>query len=285
MQRIAVFIMMGIAGLILAVITSLTVFPVNVLGAVFGGMLPLMAILQIFGIAKQKNFLPLYKDLDKNEKYEWVPDTNNRIHLTIMKSNHKGLLYLKGLGLFEDKGTTFLFGKDKMGFAFPESGYTGDIPTIQYFSQLFRDNGVSEWDEFVKLYLYPSAFEEFKKRFRQGKKPTIDNINAELEWLSQRPMSSVRNDLKQQVFGETVDFRSRCRFLKYNYDPVAAENATEAEKIIAYKKAVDYKDPKEDFSKYSAVAKAVVLIIMGLVIFMAVASSIDLSNFMGMFGG
>ena len=274
--------MMGIVGFVLTVVMSFTVFPVNILGAVFGGMLPLMAILQIFGIAKQKNFLPLFKELDKNEKYEWVPDMNNRIHLTIMKSDHKGLLYLKGLGLFEDKGTTFLFGKDRMGIAFPESGYTGDIPTIQYFSQLFKKTGTDEWDDFVELYLHPSDYKEFKDTFRSGKKPTIDDINAELNWLSEH---RARNELEQKVFGETVDFRSRCRFLKYNYDPVAAENATEAEKIIAYKKAMDYKDPKEDFSKYGAIAKAVVLIIMGLVIFMAVASSIDLSNFMGMFGG
>ena len=285
MQRIAMFIMMTIAGAAISIVSCLIMFPINIVGVMFGSMLPVMAIMQIFAIAKQKNFLPLYKDLEKNEKYLWIPDVNNRIHLTIMKTTHKGLLYLKGLGLFEDKGTTFVFGKDRMGFAFPESGYTGDIPTLQYFSKLFKKEpfDISDWDSAVKAFLYSDDWERFQKKFRRPHfHPTIENIYEELDWLSER---RARDELRVRVFGETVDFRSRCRFLRYNYDPVAAENATEAEKIIAYKRATDYKDPSADYSKYGAIAKAVVIIVFGVALGIAILSSIDLSNFAGLFGG
>ena len=284
MQRIPLFIAMSIFGMVLCIFGGFAPFPINIVVCMFGGMINMMVILQIIGIAKQKNFLLLFKDLENDEKYAWIPDFNNKLHLTIMKSNHKGILYKKGLGIFEDKGTTFLFGKNKMGFIFPESAYSADIPSVQYFSILKREEGLESWEDVVKTYLGPTGYTEFRRLFRNpNSELDIQKINDELQWLIDRNVPL--DKLERKVQGETIDFRSRCRWLKYNYDPVSADNATEAEKIAVWRQLTNYRDPSADYGKYGAIAKAVAMILFVIIMVVAVLSSLDLSNFMGMFGG
>lgn len=282
MQKIAMFIMLGILGFVCSIASGFIEYPMNLMIAAFGGMLCFLAILQMLGIAKQKGFLALYKDLADDEKYIWIPDIYNKIHLTIMKSSHKGILYFKGLGLFEDKGTTFLFGKDRMGFALPESGYTLNLESEQYFSLLKKDEGLTDWDDCVKAYLTPDQFLSFEHKFRKpGKEVTLHMINEELDWLANQ---IPQNKLEKHIMGKTIDFRSRCLWLKYNYDPSAAENATDAEKIITWKRAIDYRDVG-DYKKYASIGKMIVMVLLGVVILVVVLSSIDLSNFGSLFGG
>ncbi len=282
MSRIVMFIMLALFGFVLSVLSGFVGYPFGIMLGAFGGLLPFMAIIQIIGIAKGKGFLTLFKDISKDEKFIWVPDRDNKIHLTIMKYSNKGILYLKGVGLFEDKGTSFLFGRDKMGFALPESGYTLDLVSEHYFSLLKKDNGLNDWDSCVKQYLSEDDYAKFRTMFRHpGREPNLYKINEELDWLAERVP---KDKLEKQICGQTVDFRSRCMWLKYNYDPGAAENATDLEKIRMLKLATDYKDEK-DFQKYKSIGMMIVMIILGIVILISVLSALDFSNLFGMFGG
>lgn len=283
MQRIPLFITMGIFGMALSVVGGFIPFPMSIMVCMFGGFICLMAILQVIGIAKQKNFLMLYKDLEDNEKYIWIPDKNNKLYLTIMKSDHKDVLFHKAIGLFEDKGTEFLFGKDKMSFVFPESAYTADLKNVHYFSMLKKKDGLESWDDCVKKYLNQEDYGLFVKLFRHGNvEIDFEHISRELDWLINRKPS---DELKAMIRGESIDFRSRCKWLKYNYDPASADNATEAEKIAVWKQLSNYKESHEEYKKYGAIAKAVMIIIFGIVLAIVVLSSVDLSNFIGLFGG
>lgn len=282
MSRILMFIILAMLGMLLSVAAGIIGFPFGLMIGLFGGLIPFMAIIQIIGLAKQKGLLALFKDLEKDEKFIWMPDRDNKMHLLIMKYSNKGILYLKGLGLFEDKGTSFLFGKDKMGFALPESGYTLDVETEQYFSKLKKDKKLDDWDACVKAYLTEKDYILFQKRFRApGREANLYKINEELDWLVDR---LPKDKLEKIVKGETIDFRSRCMYLKYNYDPTAAENATDMEKIRIYKLTSDYRDA-QDFKKYKQIGMMIFIVILAIVIFISVLSALDLSAFSNLFGG
>jgi len=165
-----------------------------------------------------------------------------------------------------------------MNFAYPWGGYTIDIPTEHYFSKTKIEDDLDTFDEHVRRYLGETKYKAFQQRFRTKQDITIHDINRELDWLiEQTPVDK----LEKNVFGETIDFQSRCKYLRYNYDPSRVENATEREKIIAFKTALDYRDPSTE--KYMGIAKALVMILIGLGIFLALLSSLDLGGIMGAF--
>lgn len=280
MQIVAIWIFMELVGFIIIFGTSILGMPFSLLGGMFGGLMMFMGTMQMLGIAKGKGFLALFKNLKDDEQFTWIPGYNNRIKVIITKGRYKGLLYRGEIGLIDNKGTNFNFGKDLMNFAYPWSGYTIDLPTEHYFSKTKEEDNLDTFDEHVKKYLGDGKYEEFKTKFRVEEKKTIDNINAELDWLVEQ---TAKDKLEKKVFGETIDFRSRCKYLKYNYDPSRVENATEREKIIAYKTALDYKE-KQEYEKYKHIAIAVVIIIFGVAMGLALLSSIDLSGIFGLFG-
>lgn len=282
MNMIVMFIMMALGGVILGFIGGF--FTGGLMGmimGVFAGIMPFMAIMQIIGYAKSKGFLALFKTLEENEKYVFIPNKLNKIIIFIMKIKHPEILYRKGLGFFEDKGTEFGFGNSPMSFAFPDSAYTVDFKTIQYFSLLGKDKDLeaTDYEDCVKEYLGEDAYKTFCTKFRNNPKPDYYDIQNELDYLMR---ATPVNKLEKTVFGETVDFRSRLKFLKYNYNPITADNATEREKIAALKEGMDYKD--KDVDKAVSRARAIFMVLMGLMIFLIVISVIDWSNFSSLFG-
>ena len=278
MQIIAVYIFMSLLGFIAIFGTSMLGTPYSLLGGMFGGLMMFMSTIQMLGTARAKGFLSLFKNLEANEQFTWIPDYNNRLHVVITQGKHKGLIYKKGIGLIDNKGTSFAFGKDTMNFAYPWSGYTIDLPTEHYFSKTKIEDDLDTFDEHVRKYLGETKYKIFQERFRTKQNITIHDINRELDWLiEQTPVDK----LEKNVFGETIDFQSRCKYLRYNYDPSRVENATEREKIIAFKTALDYKDPSTE--KYMGIAKAAVMILIGLGVFLALLSSLDLGGILGSF--
>lgn len=280
MQRVAMFIALAIFGLVLCFLGAFVMFPVNMMLILFGGMLPFMAVMQMVGYAKAKGFLPMFRDLKENEEYDWIPDKHNRLKLVIMENVHKDQLFHKKLGLFEDKGTTFTFGKYPMGFCFPESGYKVDIPTQEYFSFLEKNEDLSDWDDCVREYLGDDKYKIFCQKFRTKTRPEIDDINAELTWLIEQ--KKVNNPLEVMIHGHKLDFRNRAKHLKYTYDPTSNENATERERIWAMKEGMDYRERQDQ--KYLGMAKAIAIVLIVIMIVVITLASVDLSNFMGMFG-
>ena len=281
MMIIALWILLCLIGFILTFISIILPSPFNMVMPPFGGFIMFMCLMQIIGIAKGKGFLALYRNLKENEYWAWVPTHMGKLKLYVLKQDHKGVLFHKLLGLFEHKGTEWSFGNNPMVFAFPESGYTVDIVDEQYFSMLQREEGLETWDAVVKTYLGAAKYAEFCKQFRHLDKPTIMNINQELDWLHNQV--DPENPLSKTVFGETVDFRNRCQYLKYTYDPTSSMNATERERLWALKEGMDYKDKQLD--QNISRAKAIVYILMGLMIFLIVLTQLDLSNLGKLFGG
>ena len=280
MQVVALWIMLSLVGFIVIFLTAMIPFPLNAAGGIFGGFMMFMSILQMLSIARFKGFLALFKNLKENEQFTWLPDYNNKLRVYITQGKHKGLLYREKLGILENKGTNFSFGNDTMSFAYPHCGYTVDLPTEHYFSKTKEEDGLESFDEHVKAYLGETKYIEFKNKFRKkDQEHTIDDINRELDWICEQ---NPENKLEKNVFGYTVDFSSRCKYLRYNYDPVSALNATEREKLLAYKEGLDYRERVD--AKYMGMAKAAAIVLMALMIFLIVLSSIDLGNLGGLFG-
>ncbi len=283
MNMIGMFIMLGLGGMILGLIAGYsTGGTTGAIAGVFAGFMPFIAIMQIIGYAKQKGFLSLFKTLEENEKYGWVPNKTNKLMCMVFKKTHPGVIYKKGLGVFEDKGTEFSLGNSPMSFVYPHSAYTVDFPTMHYFSLLERDKdkSIDDYEDCVREYLGEKEYKEFCEKFRADDKPDFYSIQNEIDFLIRYKPNGDKS-LSKSVFGETVDFRNRLKYLRYNYDPITADNATERERIIALKEGMDYRDT----DKYVSRAKAIVMIIFGIMVFLIVVSVIDFSAIGGIFGG
>lgn len=279
MKAVRMWVSLALGGMVLAFIGGFIGGPNGMMIGIFGGILPFMAIMQMIGYGKKKGFLPLLRDLEDDEKYVWIPDKRNKIHLIVMKEPHPGVLAKKGLGIFEHKGTEFGFGDDPMIFAFPESAYTVDFPTEHYFSKLEKEDGLDEYEECVKEFLGSEKYKTFYGQFRKNPKPDYYNIKNELQWLINNRPNGGQQVLSKTVFGETVDFTNRLKYLKYNYNPISGENATERERIIALKMGMDYKEDTKDINR----AKAIATILFAAMIFIAVLVSLDWGGFLNMF--
>lgn len=314
MNVVVLYVTMGVFGIAIGIGGGYFVGGTNgMIIGMFSGLIPFMAVMQIIGFAKTKGFLPLYKNLNEDEEYAWVPNKMNKIRLFIMKKKHKDLLYRKGLGIFENKGTEFNFGNNPMCFAFPESGYTVDFRNIHYFSLLEKDDGVDDYEECIKEYLGEDKYKIFCKNFRENPKPDYYDIDNEIQWLiNNKPKTNgittdeksfaelcqdyknkkidsdtiftVKNKienkgniLNKNVFGQTVDFSNRLKYLRYNYDPISSENATEREKIISLKEGMDYRDESKAINR----AKAAAMILISVAIFIIILTSVDLSSLFG----
>ncbi len=278
---IGMFVMLGLLGIIVGMGGGYYIADIQgmMIGA-FAGFMPFIAVMQIIGYAKNKGFLALFKTLEPNEKYIWVPNKLNKIMLFIMKKSHKDVLTHKQLGIFEDKGTEFALGNSPMGFAFPHSAYTVDFPTIHYFSKNEdKEDGVDDYEDMVYKYLGDTKYKQFYNKFRGKDKTDYYSIINEINWLIQNPPTGDNGgDAQEQVvFGETVDFRNRLKYLRYNYDPITAENATERERILALKEGMDYREP----DRYMSKAKAISVVLMAIMILVVVFSVVDVGAIFG----
>lgn len=269
MSTVGLWVILALMGMILSMIGGYFTgrIPGLAVGLV-GGLIPFVAIMQIINVAKFRGFLPLYKNLDKDENFVWIPNHMGKLKLFIMKMKHKGILYKKGLGIFEHKGTEFSFGGDPMCFAFPESAYTVNFDVEQYFSLLSNEEDLDDYEDCVKEYLGEEKYKEFCQKFRANPKPSYYHIKSELEYLID---TKPNNDLSKVVFGQTADFTAACKYLLYNYDPITSENATERERIIALKEGMDYREENRDINR----AKAIVYIMLGAGILIIMLSAVN----------
>ena len=279
MNMIGMFMMLGIGGMILGLVGGY--FSGGATGAMvgmFAGFMPFMATMQIIGYARTKGFLSLFRTLEDDEKYGWVPNKMNKLMCFVFKKKHPGVIYRKGLGFFEDKGTEFSLGNSPMSFVYPHSAYTVDFPTMQFFSMMEREEQIDDYEDCVREYLGEKEYKIFCAKYRTEARPDFYSIQNELDYLIRhKPKSD--DGLSASVFGETVDFRNRLKYLRYNYDPITADNATERERLAALKEGMDYKEPNKDISR----AKAIVMILFGVMVFILVISMVDIGSIVGGF--
>lgn len=278
MSSIILYIVFGIMGFILLFLGGY--FTGGITGmmlGLFGGMIMFMPIVMMIGYAKNKGFLPLYKNLKDNEKYVMFPDSFGRLKFLIMNTIYPGILHKKTIGYIDDKGTEFAFGPDKASIGIPQKGVTVDLKNIHYNS-LLKDDGIQDYDDAIKNYLTNEQFIEFQNKFRQNLKPDIYDINAELQWLQE--ISNPTDELKKEVFGETVDFKDNLQSLKYIYNPISMENAVDTVKIWTKREQMGYKD----LDKAQSRAKMIVTIIFAVGIFIIMLTAVDWTNILSMFG-
>jgi len=245
----------------------------------FSTIMVFMPIMMMVAYAKNNGFITLYRSLKDFEKFIFFPDKFGRLKIFVMNTVHDGILYKKKYGLIDDKGTEFAFGDNRMSIALPKKGVTVDLKDIQYFSMLKKEDGIQDYDHAIKQYLGESVYTQFCEKFRKNPKPDIYDINAELQWLVDYPIP--RDMMEKDVFGETVSFVDELQHLKYMYHPQAMENAVDTEKIWTKREQAGYKD----MDKRMSTAKAIVIILFGLMVFLIVVSVIDWSNMGGLFGG
>jgi len=244
------------------------------------GLMMFVPLIQLVGMAKSKGFLPLYLNLGEFEKFVHFPDNFGRLKTLIVNTKHEGVCYKKHLGFIDDKGTEYCWGNSPVSFASPKLGMTVDIKDARYTELLEKNRNIEDYDDAIRHYLGDIRYKEFCKKYRDTSgtsQPDIYAINAELDRLINE--RHPENPLEEKVFGETWGFKHFLRFLKYAYHPQTMENAVETEKIWTKREQMGYKDVDKNISR----AKAIVYVLFGLMIFIAVISSLNV-NLAGILG-
>jgi len=278
MKNLAVWIAISIAGIVLGFIGGFITGGIEgMMMGLFAGIIMIIPIMQMIATSKFKGFLPLFFNIDDKQKFVHFPDSFGRIKTLVMDIKHDGVLYKKGIGYIDDKGSEYAWGNNICAFAIPRLGVTIDWNAAQYTHKL-KEDGVTDYEDGVRLYLGGKKYLGFGKKHRMNKKPDIDNINQELDDLITE--KNPEDSLERDVVGETVDFRDFASFLKYAYHPVSMENAIDTEKIWTKREQLGYKDVDRNVSR----AKAIVYILFGAMIFIAVLSAMDFSTISGIFG-
>jgi hypothetical protein len=231
----------------------------------------------MIGVARQKGFLPLYINLKtedgiKTEKFIAFPDNFGRLKIMIVNTRHEGICTKKGLGIIDDKGTEYAWGNEPFSFGEPKLGMTIPVKAARYTELLEKNRDIKDYDEAVKEYLGDTKYKNFVEKHRKIQDPDIFNINNELQNITDEPHS--QNLLNEKIFGETWGFKNFAQFLKYAYNPIAMENVIETVKIWTKREQMGYKDTDKAMSR----AKAVVMVIIGVIILVVVLTSIDLGK-------
>lgn len=251
-------------------------------GAMFGSVAAILGFypaLQMFGVAKNKNFLTLYVPLKDKEKYIHWPDKFGKLHTMIVQMKHEGIAYKKGSGFIDDKGTEYSWGDDPCSFAEPTSGYTYDVAAAQYTSILGKEDDIKNYDEAIKEYLGTEKYKVFQQKFRKKQKPDIYDINEEIDYLY--TIEKPNNMLEKIIFWQTYSFKHYLDFLRYNYNPTRLENGIETEKIWVKQEMEGLSEP----TRVMAWAKGIAIVLFVVMIVIIALSSIDMSSFIGMFTG
>jgi len=248
-----------------------------------GGALCMIPLMQMMGVASKKRFMPLYETLKDNEKFIAFPDRFGKLGFFILpKKNVKApkIYYIENIGIIDDKGTEYSLGTDTLSFMEPGLGMTIDVPSAEYTWLARKERGIIDYEEMVKTYLGEEKYKMFMDVFRNTVKPDVYDIYAELNWLKdQEPVS--KDKILLQVFGQTWGFKNFIGFLKYAFNPTNVNNIINTEKIAAKMEAMGYKDQGKAFGW----AKAIVLILFGLMIFLAVMSILPGGGLSGIMSG
>jgi hypothetical protein len=235
-----------------------------------GGALCMIPLMQMMGAANQKRFMPLFETLKDNEKFIAYPDKYGKLGFFILpKKNSKSpkIYYIPEYGIIDDKGTEYAIGKDPISFMEPGLGMTIDIPSAEYTWRIRKEKGIIDYEEMVKTYLGDERYKLFQETFRKIAKPDVYDIYAEINWLKDQA-PQCKEKLAVQVFGQTWEFKDFLAFLKYAFNPTNVNNIINTEKIAVKMEALGYKPESKAFGW----AKAVVLVLFGLMIFLAVLS-------------
>lgn len=279
MRIISLYVTMAIMGFALAFVGGFLFGAMSgLMFAFISGLLMLMPTIQMIAMAKQKGFLPLYCNLQEFEKFLGFPDSFGRLKIMIVNTKHEGVCHKKGMGFIDDKGTEFAWGNSPFSLAHPKLGMTIDIKNARYTELLEKNRKIEDYDDAIRKYLGETQYKEFCAKFRTDPLPDIYGIYKELDRLLNE--RSPDDELTEKVFGETYSFKHFLRWLKYAFHPQTMENAVETEKIWTKREQLGYKDVDKNVSR----AKAIVYVLFGLMIFIAVISSmnINLGQFFGM---
>lgn len=278
MRIIVLFITAAIMGFALAFIGGfLFGGSYGLMFAMISGLMMIMPTIQLVSIAKQKGFLPLYLNLQDFEKFIGFPDSFGRLKVLIVNTKHEGVCHKKGMGFIDDKGTEFAWGNSPFSLGSPKLGVTVDIKNAHYTELLEKNRKIEDYDDAIRNYLGDVKYKEFCEKYRTDPLPDIYKIWEEMDRLLNEKFPT--DELKEQVFGETYSFKHFVRWLKYAYHPQTMENAVETEKIWTKREQLGYKDVDKNISR----AKAIVYVLFGLMIFIAVISSLNI-NLAGVFG-
>lgn len=280
MKNIILWVVISVAGLAgVTVGCYMTGGVTSAMVGMLGGIVMFMPVMMMLGVARTKGFLPLFQNLKENEKYVHFPDHFGRLKTLIVNTRHEGICHKKGVGVIDDKGTEYCWGDAPVSFGEPRLGMTIDVKNARYTELLEKDNDIEDYDSAVKEVLGERDYEEFCKRYRSGNiRPDIFYINSEIDFLLDKKF---RNKLEKNVFGETWGFKNFIRWLKYAYHPQTLENAIDTEKVWVKQEAMGYRDVQ----RTGALAKAIIAIMFAVMVVVIVLSTVDLSNFMGLFGG
>lgn len=252
--------------------------PNGMMAGLGGGILMILPVMNLIGIAKQKGFLPLYANLKDHEKFVIFPNAFGRLRTLIMNTKHEGVLYKKDLGWIDDKGREYAWGKDKCSLGYPKCGITIDPVPSHYMELIEKNRDIDNYEDAIKRFLGEKEYTVFAKKFREEVRPNIYDIRRELQYLINT--ANPQNELKETVFGETYSFKNLANWLIYAYDPRSMENAIDTEKIWVKREQLGYKP----IDKAMSYAKAAVIAMIGLAIFFAVVSSLGV-NLGEIFGG
>lgn len=245
--------------------------------SMLSGLLMFMPIIQLIGIAKTKGFLPLYVNLQEHEKFIGFPDSFGRLKILIVNTRHEGICYKKNFGFIDDKGTEYAWGNSPFSLAMPKLGMTIDVKNAHYTELLEKNRKLQDYDDALRSYLGTEAYDTFCEKYRTDTPPDIYDIYRELDRLIDEVKPN--DNLEEKVVGETYGFKHFLRWLKYAFHPQSIENAIETEKIWTKRQQMGYKDVDKNISR----AKAIVYVLFGLMIFIAVISSLNI-NLAGMLG-
>jgi hypothetical protein len=254
---------------------------------VFGGIITFMPLIMMILTAKNKNLIQLFFNLQeengiKKEKFLLYPGKFGRLGITIARIVSDKVLFVKGAGLIDDKGTEYAFGNSPLSLWNPGSGFTLNVLSAQYHGLLKKDEKrlIQDYDEMIKVYLTDKDYDTFVKTFRlNNPEPDSAQIDREIQWL--KDVQNPRDKLELPICGETYSIQDDLAFMKYNYHPQTMKNFLENEKINVRREEMGYRDKDKAMSW----AKAIAVIVIAIVILLAVLSSLDLSGLGGIFGG
>jgi len=285
MRNTTLYMCLGIAGIALtSVMGYMNGAEMGLIGGMMGGILCFLPLMLMLSQAKGKGFLPFYWNLLeenglKKEKYLMVPNKFGRLRIIVAKMVSDGIIFVKGWGQLDDKGTEYSFGNSPVSFVIPHLAFTKNLKISWYHHLMKKDLGINDWDTAVKRYLGPERYKDFIAKFRVNKEPDSDAIQNELQWL--KDIKTPENALALKVVGETITFHDDIEFFQYNYLPEYMNVYVDQEKINVRREEQGYKDPARAMGWAKAVA---VVLIVVMVVIIALAS-VDLSSISSFFGG
>lgn len=275
------WLIISIFGIISMFCAVLIGFPFGLPMLILGTFLLFLPLLQIIKTLRDKGLLPLFARLGPLEKLVILLDGMGGLGITVSNSKHKGLLYKKGIGFIDDKGSQLNWGGTPTTIAMPNNGVGMNIPIAQYCAELHDKHDIRDYDDAIKRYLGPVKYSDFVENYRRNQIPDIYDINAELQYLID--LDNPHDPLSERVFGQTINFKHFGQYLKYAYNPTTVTNAFNNEMIRMKESERSY--IKKDASRAMEYAKAFVTVMGIIIVLIIILANVDLSGIGNLFGG